>query len=74
MWILIVMQLTAGSATAHNSFPIVYSGVAMQEFSSSASCKAAKRAIQRLDQRRGESAGQMLSIRPGIVTMECVRK
>lgn len=63
----------AGSATAKNSMPIVYSGVQMQEFSSPESCNVAKNTILKMNQNRnaGEHA---MNINSGILEMKCVQK
>ncbi len=73
MWILIVIQLMAGSATAKNSMPIVYSGVQMQEFSSQESCNVAKNTILKMNQNR--NAGEhVMNINSGVLEMKCIQK
>jgi hypothetical protein len=73
MWILIVLQLVAGSATAKNSMPIVYSGVVMQEFATKNSCEHAKItiALMNLNKNDGE---HLMKIHNGILKLECVKK
>ncbi len=73
MWVLIVMQLVAGSATAKNSFPIVYSGVEMQEFASQETCNAAKASIQKMMEKRNDG-GYAFTINNGVLGLECVKK
>lgn len=72
MWILIVLQLTAGSATAHNSFPIVYSGVTMQQFESKETCEQAKNVIKKMNGKRNDG-DSVYTIRSGILEMSCVQ-
>ena len=71
MWVLIVLQLMSGSATAKNSLPIAYSGVVMQEFSSQESCENAAKAIKDLKSKAGNFE---MSFRNGIVDTQCVKK
>lgn len=71
MWVLIVLQLMSGSATAKNSMPITYSGVIMQEFSSQESCEQAAEVIERLKTHSEETS---LAYRNGIISSQCVKK
>lgn len=73
MWILIVLQLVAGSATSKNSLPIIYSGVTMQEFSSQDSCERAIKEIKSLSIQAGKES-ELLSVRDGILSMRCIKK
>jgi hypothetical protein len=66
MWILIILQITAGSATSHSSYPITYSGVTMQEFSSKATCIKAKNTILKM--------AKLSDSQSGILSAECVMK
>jgi hypothetical protein len=71
MWILIVLQLASGSATAKNSLPINYSGVVMQEFSSQESCQHAAKTIEVL---ASQSTETRLGYRNGIISTQCIPK
>lgn len=68
MWILIVLQIMAGSATAKNTLPITYSGVVMQEFSSKDSCLNAKNTIEKMSSESADSARQ------GLLSIQCIEK
>lgn len=74
MWILLVLQLTAGSATSHNSMPITFTGVSMQEFSSLDTCEAAKKTIDEMSTRRNNTEKHTYPLRDGIIEMKCVKK
>lgn len=71
MWVLIVLQLMSGSATARNSMPINYSGVVMQEFSSQTSCEQAARVVRQLGNHGGDGS---VDFRNGIIAAQCVQK
>ena len=73
MWILLVIQLVAGSATAKNTTPIVYSGLESQEFTSKKNCEDAKKAILKMNDQRNDGEHTM-QIRNGILSVECVPK
>ena len=68
MWVLVVLQIVAGSATVKSSLPITYTGVVMQEFSTKESCLNAKLVIDRLNQ---SASG---ATRNGILAHECIEK
>ena len=68
MWILIVLQIMAGSATAKSSLPVTYSGVVMQEFSSKESCLNAKKTIEKMSSESTDSARQ------GLLSLQCIEK
>lgn len=71
MWVLIVLQLMSGSATAKNSMPITYSGVVMQEFSSQDSCEQAAKVIENF---KTQSADTAVTYRNGILATQCVKQ
>jgi len=73
MWILIILQLVAGSATAKNSMPIVYSGVVMQEFATKDSCEQAKITIDKMNLNRN-GGEHLMKINNGILELQCVKK
>jgi uncharacterized protein YegP (UPF0339 family) len=73
MWILIALQLMAGSGTAKNSYPVAFSGVTMQEFSSKDSCEQAIKTIKKMNERRN-GGEQAFEIRNGIIELQCVNK
>lgn len=68
MWILVVLQIMAGSATTKNTLPITYSGVVMQEFSSKESCRNAKKTIEKMSSDSSDSARQ------GLLSIQCIEK
>jgi hypothetical protein len=73
MWVLIVLQLMGGGATSHNSLPITYTNVTMQEFSSQESCESAKNAITVMNAKRNDGAN-MMNIRDGMIQLKCVKQ
>lgn len=73
MWILIVIQLTAASATARSAVPTLYSGVAFQEFTSQESCEKARVLIEKVAVSAGPAAG-LNNVRSGILTASCQPK
>jgi hypothetical protein len=68
MWVLVVLQIMAGSATAKNSLPITYSGVVMQEYSTKESCLNAKKMIENMSSQKSDSS------RNGLLSLECIEK
>ena len=73
MWILIVLQLTAASATARSSLPTLYSGVAFQEFSSQESCERARSLLFKGDL-SANAALDLANVRSGILSASCQPK
>lgn len=73
MWVLIVLQLMGGGSTSHNSFPVTYTNVTMQEFSSQESCESAKNTIVAMNAKRNDGANTM-TIRDGMIQLKCVKQ
>jgi hypothetical protein len=71
MWILVVLQIMSGSATAKSSLPINYSGVVMQEFKSKESCERAAKLLAEMAKISG--AGDV-AYRNGIISAQCIEK
>lgn len=74
MWVLIALQLMAGSGTARNSFPIVFSGITTSEFSTKESCEEAKNTINMMNSMRNRNSELAFEIRNGIIELKCVPK
>lgn len=73
MWVLVVIQLMAGSATGRSSLPSLHSGVAMQEFSSHETCEQAVKEIRTLSAKTNQES-QYLTVHDGIISMRCIKK
>lgn len=74
MWALIVMSIMAGSATAKNSMPIVYSGVQITTgFESKKSCEDFKAYILEANKNRNSGA-QTVNVQDGIISVECKKQ
>lgn len=73
MWILIVIQLTAASATARSAMPTFYSGVTFQEFASRESCEKA-RALLEKPALHASAEAALDNVRSGILSTSCQPK
>jgi uncharacterized protein involved in type VI secretion and phage assembly len=73
MWVLLVIQLTAASATARSSMPTLYSGVAFQEFSSKESCERARALISQTAAQVADNAAPD-KIHNGVLSTSCLPK
>lgn len=73
MWILIVIQLTAASATARSAMPTLYSGVTFQEFTSRESCENVRALLDKPNV--GATSTMALdNVRSGILSTSCQPK
>ncbi len=73
MWILIVIQLTAASATARSAMPTLYSGVTFQEFSTKESCEKVRALLGKPDISTLHTA-DLDNVRSGILSTSCQPK
>ncbi len=73
MWILLVIQLTAASATARSAIPTLYSGVAFQEFTSLESCEKARVHLIRSSALVPEGVA-LDNVRSGVLSATCLQK
>lgn len=73
MWILIVIQITAVSATARSAMPNFYSGVTFQEFATKESCEKA-RALLDNTTLYADAAAELGNVRRGILSTSCQPK
>lgn len=73
MWILIVIQLTAASATARSALPALYSGATFQEFASQESCEKARSLLAKPATLAGATSS-LDQVRSGILSTTCLPK